>query len=627
MKNKSQRNKKQKLSANVPCKKGLNLSSLNSGLRESKVSEPTWVKDEDTWAKAKKAATKAAPSNLYALTTYLYKKMGGEIKPTQEADRTGIKTPFWFYGVESFMAPSREAKPELIHDVKKTSPADEQAQKLLNENPAMPAATLLNSLKAQGIELVDKKEALEATSTSTHAGALRAQESKKIEIFAQANFKEGAGDRNKGIGPVKFRVALIQEGLGNLGDAFFYSKDAIRSGIQAFEGKKCFADHPARSEEHDRPERSVRDIIGYFQDVAVEENEDSSLRLVGTLVMPPDPPFEWARSLVRNAAIYNEKYPDQNLVGLSINASGDAGEVSFDDFIKNYDLPESCKPKLMKAREQGMQGVKVVTSIHDAISCDLVTEPGAKGRVLGILESERKETKEMKHAEKKSKIEAEEEKKMMMSEEEDEAKKMHASEDEAKHSEAKDEEDHADEEQDKALILDMIKKHMGDEDGEMEEAHKEAAMEAYEAFKGMGESEEEAMKCAGKAMKLAKHMAAKHAESEEEEEKKESKTLPKKEREVKLEARIAFLERELKKRELKEVLDSKLKESGLGRAETDKIRALIGEPKAESEITKTIKIFKEAFNARGESSEKGFFINPVKVSAPVKKSKVSFSDC
>jgi hypothetical protein len=140
------------------------------------------------------------------------------------------------------------------------------------------------------------------------------------------------------------------------------------------------------------------------------------------------------------------------------------------------------------------------------------------------------------------------------------------------------------------------------------------------------------MKCAAKAMKLAKHMAAKSqcAESEEEEKKEAEEALPmkKKEREIKLEARIALLERELKKRELKETLDSKLKESGLGRAETDKLRKLIGEPKSEADIVKTITIFKEAFSARGESSEKGsFFINPVKTVAVAKKSKVSFSDC
>ena len=150
----------------------------------------------------------------------------------------------------------------------------------------------------------------------------------------------------------------------------------------------------------------------------------------------------------------------------------------------------------------------------------------------------------------------------------------------------------------------------------------------------MGESEEEAMKCAGKAMKLAKHMAAKkqaeseakHAEdeSEESEEAKHSESNV-----VKLTARIALLERELKKRELAEALDSKLQESGLGRAETDKLRKLIGTPKSVSEIEKTIKIFKEAFSSRGESVKKSIFVMGAEkeTARPQAKAKVSFGSC
>jgi len=104
----------------------------------------------------------------------------------------------------------------------------------------------------------------------------------------------------------------------------------------------------------------------------------------------------------------------------------------------------------------------------------------------------------------------------------------------------------------------------------------------------------------------------------------------KKESEVKLAARVAFLERELKKRELTDVLDRKLKESGLGRAETDKIRSLIGTPKSESQIIDTIRIFKEAFGVRGSESvsKKGdFFVTMERAEAPKKKtSKVDFSD-
>lgn len=609
---------------------------LKHYLLEAGLIEPQWAKDEEIWNRAKKAATKAKPDDLYALTTYLYQKMGGKIA-TNQSDTSGVRTLHWFYGVEAFLGSPSESSPELVDAVEPTPSADLAAQKLLIENPNMPAATLLNALKAQGIDLVDQKQQLQADTTSSQTAVLKSfrKTEADIKFHATARFLEGAANKNAGVGPIRFKVALIQEGLGNLKDAFFYSKNAIQSGIQAFEGRKCFADHPSSTEERDRPERSVRDIIGHFENVQIQENEDESLALIADLVMPPDPPFEWARALVREAARFNQKYPEQNLVGLSINASGDAHEVPFDEFLKEYRLPDSCKPKLMKARENGMETVKVVSAIRDAVSCDLVTEPGARGAIIEILESEtpeEKETMKKKEQEKKAKIEKEEEKKMMMAAEDEEEKKAKAaeSEDEAKHAEDEeekdgaDDEDHADVEQDKKLILDMIKKYMGDED--LEGEGEEAAMEAYEAYKSMGESEDEAMKCAGKAMKLAKHMAGKK-ESEEKHES-EDEAAPKKESAVKLEARIAFLERELKKRELADFLDKQLKESGLGRAETDKIRKLVGAPKSEGEITKTIKIFKEAFAGRSESAPKsGFFINLEKPVAPVKRSKVSFNDC
>jgi hypothetical protein len=574
----------------------------------------------------------------------LFKKKG-KASGLKEADKTGIKTPFWFYGVEAFNHSKTEARPQVVAQVAAPKPADDEAQKLLIASPNMTAATLLNALKSKGIKLVDDKENLEADSTTSAVAVTRAGAKKEssLSLHSRVSFQEGSHTqtKNAGVGPIRFKVALIQEGLGNMRDGFFYGKDAIQSGIQAFEGRKCFADHPSHSEEQDRPERSVRDIIGHFENVAVEENEDQSLSLVADLVMPPDPPFEWARSLVRQAAEYNKKYPEQNLVGLSINASGDAQEIPWDEFLKSYDLPESCKPKLMTAKENGMDSIRLVSTIKDAVSCDLVTEPGAKGKVIDIIENESpKETghMKMKQEEKKGKIEAEEEKTMMTAEEEEEEEKKESSEqedeEEKKEEQAddqdgkKDDEDHEDEEQDKKLIMDMIKKHMGD-DGEMEDEQESAAMEAYQAYKAMGESEDEAMKCAGKAMKLAKHMAAKRREAEEE--KHESDILPqgKKESEVKMQARIAFLERELKTRELSDLLDKKLKESGLGRAETDKIRKIIGKAKSEAEITKTIKIFKEAFTSRSESSKgASFFVTSTeKAIAHAKKSKVSFGDC
>lgn len=573
------------------------------------------------------------PKNPWLLTTYF-----SEAEPaTGKKAQPGIHLPFWFWGCEAFRksaAPNQGSKKLPKKDDKalpETPSADEQVQRILVDTPDMPAAAMLNKLKAEGIELVDKKESVSATS---HPGIQR--ESSRIPL--RARFLESW--RDDGVGPTRFRVALIQEGLGNLRDAFYYTRGALETGIQAFEGKKCFADHPSRSEEADRPERSVRDIVGHFENVHLEERDDGAAMLCADLVMMPDPSFEWARALVRHALEYSKKYADQEFIGLSINASGDAEARSIDEFLREGDIPSGAKPKLIQAKEEGVDQVRVVTAIGDAVSTDIVTEPGARGKVLEMLETERKESmKQVKHAEDEAK------KKVLP-----EAEVKHA-EEEAKQAEAEDEgegeqekpegeEDHADEEQDRQLILDMIKKHMGEACEGIEGEGEKAAHEAYLAHREMGKTHEEAVKHAAEAMKLAKHMAAKieakqaEAEGEAESEVESEGEAKHAESMVKLTARIAFLERELKKRELAEFLDKKLAESKLGRAETDKLRKLIGTPKSEAEILKTIGTFKEAFDMGRGGSESAkpsfaslFVTGTEKAETTNGKAKVSFVDC
>lgn len=549
----------------------------------------------------------------------------------------GIHQPFWFYGCEAYYKKPVAQKSSIPApvDTPEKEPektADEQVQDIILKAPNISGPALVNSIKARGLKIVDEKGTLEADSATTQTAVMR----QSATVNFRARFME-ADTYTDGVGPVKFKVALIQEGLGNLRDGFYYTRQALEGAIATFEGKKCFADHPSRSEEQDRPERSVRDIIGHFENVHIEEGDGGAVALVGDLVMPPDPPFAWARALVRQATEYNEKFPDQNFVGLSINANGDAAAVPVDEFLAQYKVPEGAKPKLIRAREDGMSQVRVVSAITDAISCDLVTEPGAKGRVIEIVEAEKGA-----HMKKKEALPAKEESKLKHSE--DEAKQAMQVEDEVEDEVKKEaDEDHADEEQDKKLILDMIKKHMGSEE-EMESEQEAAAIEACEAYKEMGYSEDEAMKCAAHAMKLAKHMAAKreaaeavktdtsgsiHTEDEAVSVAKDGSIHTESERIIKAEAKIALLERELKKRELGDLLDKKLRESGLGRAETDKVRALIGVPKSVEQIEHTLKVFKEAFGLRSESKLKGLFVTGTeKEAAPAKREgKFSFGDC
>jgi hypothetical protein len=311
---------------------------------------------------------------------------------TGKKAQPGVHVPFWFWGCEAFAKKAKEAyktgtpkkqdirPPKADPSLPEPETADAQVQKMLIEHPTMPAAAMVQALKSKGIELK------QADSATTQTPVLRSQESAGF-IPVRARFLESWKDN--GVGPTRFKVALIQEGMGNLRDAFYYTRQALESGITAFEGKKCFADHPSRSDEEDRPERSVRDIVGHFENVHVEDRDDGGAMLCADLVMLPDPSFEWARALVRHSLEYSKKYDGQEFIGLSINASGDAEQKDLESFLKEGSVPAEAKPKLLQALSEGITTVRVVNAIQDAVSTDLVTEPGARGKVLEMLESER----------------------------------------------------------------------------------------------------------------------------------------------------------------------------------------------------------------------------------------------
>ena len=66
------------------------------------------------------------------------------------------------------------------------------------------------------------------------------------------------------------------------------------------------------------------------------------------------------------------------------NAFGEAEEKPIGDVMKM--APQGAKPKLAEVLEMGFDSVRVVDNIEDAISCDLVTEAGAGGKVINIKE-------------------------------------------------------------------------------------------------------------------------------------------------------------------------------------------------------------------------------------------------
>jgi hypothetical protein len=168
--------------------------------------------------------------------------------------------------------------------------------------------------------------------------------------------------------PRAARCVLISEGLGNRRDMNFYSKEAITSAVRAFEGKPLFVDHPSATEDRDRPERSVRDLAGYFSDCregVVTDPETGRQRAAcfATLNFDDSEAGHLAYQKVKAALDFQRRFPNSGQVycGLSINATG------------------LSEPAMMEG-----QRVSLVKQIQDAVSADIVTRPARGGKFLAV---------------------------------------------------------------------------------------------------------------------------------------------------------------------------------------------------------------------------------------------------
>lgn len=162
------------------------------------------------------------------------------------------------------------------------------------------------------------------------------------------------------------RVCIISEGLGNARDRNLYLPSAIASAAKVFEGKQFYIDHPAKDEDENRPERSVRDLAGYFFDCAAgtvrEADTGGTLAACfATLRFAESDPGRLAFEQVKTALEYQKQFPAATGVyaGISINADG------------------TSHPGL----RNGMQ-VNMVTEITEAFSADIVTKPARGGKFL-----------------------------------------------------------------------------------------------------------------------------------------------------------------------------------------------------------------------------------------------------
>lgn len=143
-------------------------------------------------------------------------------------------------------------------------------------------------------------------------------------------------------------IVLVE---GRSANGNVYTREALTSGIRAFAGRPIYADHPSRSEEADRPERSIRDLVGR---------------------LPLDPGDLWVEAIEsgphagRAALHYRNGQLSETADWLAtLIREGIAGDQSINAMGAGY--PDA-------------NGDFIVESFESAVSLDFVTSAAAGGR-------------------------------------------------------------------------------------------------------------------------------------------------------------------------------------------------------------------------------------------------------
>jgi len=211
-------------------------------------------------------------------------------------------------------------------------------------------------------------------------GLIRKPASSRVVIRLGASISKPESETSRAV-----RVRVIQAGLGNLSDMYYFDRAALASLVPLLEGAKIYADHGPRES---TDARSVRDIIGYYGEVAVGE-ADGVAEITATAHVLDGDATTWAWDLLRSAA--ERSGPD--LVGISISANGESEPAKIDVVLAEIsDSP--AKEKILAAKSQGKTIVNRVRKFLGPVSADLVSEAGAGGRIMSVMEGEMKETDE-----------------------------------------------------------------------------------------------------------------------------------------------------------------------------------------------------------------------------------------
>lgn len=117
------------------------------------------------------------------------------------------------------------------------------------------------------------------------------------------------------------QVVLIRAGMSK--NRRFYGEQTLKEAVAVFEGAKAYANHPSKDEQKNRPERSIRDITGWYSGVHYHEGAIRADRYFSRTQAGND---AWAIA----EDIVSKRAP-ATLAGLSINAVGSGAPRKFDD--------------------------------------------------------------------------------------------------------------------------------------------------------------------------------------------------------------------------------------------------------------------------------------------------------
>lgn len=192
-----------------------------------------------------------------------------------------------------------------------------------------------------------------------------AQESSKSGFKLAVSFREVDGADTPSEATREIPVILITEGMGNSVDKHLYKGELLERRAGMFDGVKAYANHPSKTEETDRPERSVKEIVGYYHSPKVVVIEGKK-KLQAILKVLDGPTYQWAWDLAKESAAFAKKFKYKDLIGLSINAYGSSHQEEVNGVMIN-----------------------VVDDFTEVGSVDLVTQAGAGGG-FRLLESIKK---------------------------------------------------------------------------------------------------------------------------------------------------------------------------------------------------------------------------------------------